>query len=895
MNHFIVILLLLALKVSALVKTNFPKGSEPSVSSQLVTFTENKGQVSDQYYRSRPDVLYSGTTGGLAYHLRKNGISYQISHVDSWKEEKNLKLGEKTKVVDQLSVYRLDINWLGSVQNPEIFTNDALPGYNNYYLAVCPNGVQHVKTFTGVTYKNIYKKIDLHYYQKEGQLKYDYIVAAGADYKQILLEIEGAEKISVNNQGDLIIATPLGEIVQQAPIVLQQEKILPSKWVITKDNANIVRFEINDINPNEAFIIDPVVRRAWSTYYGGSNTEEAYACATDKEGNVIMAGYTNSAGGTIISTPGNHQFQMQGSSDAFVVKFDAGGQRLWGTYFGGSAYERAYSVCTDMQNNVYIAGYTGSNLNGGITTPGCHQPNFGGANEDAFIAKFDSDGARKWSTYYGGFDSDVASSCTIDVFGDLYVAGSTSANNGTSIATAGGFQTVRNGLIAAFLVKFNTSGQRLWGTYYGSADTQSTYGYGCASDASGNIYLCGRINQGGSTLATSGSHQTTFGGGTSDGFLVKFNSVGVRLWATLYGGSAADQVLGCCTDIFNNVYITGFTSSSNAIAASGHQSTYAGVEDGFLVKLDSTGQRQWATYYGGIYSDRAYACFSDLFGNVYFSGSSTSPGSNVIATTGSQQTTSGGGGNYDAYLVKFNANGQRQWGTFYGGSLNDFGMACARDDFGNLYLAGYSGSGSSPLMVTTGAHQTVYGGSSDATLEKLIECPPSEPISTTLPQNLTICENETTTLTAIGSNNIFWFADSTGGVPLSNGPSFVTPTLNAGSYTFYAEAQSCTPIESSAIRTAITVNVEVCTGIVKPNVVGKPTINIYPNPADGIYFVELTEASKLKILDCLGQVIFERQLSTGKNIINLDNYSNGVYFFSIKTANNNNVFKVLKN
>ena len=76
------------------------------------------------------------------------------------------------------------------------------------------NGVQFVKTYTGVTYKNIYKNIDLHYYEVNGQLKYDYLVAAGADYKQIVLEIEGAEKISINGKGELVLVTPLGKVLK---------------------------------------------------------------------------------------------------------------------------------------------------------------------------------------------------------------------------------------------------------------------------------------------------------------------------------------------------------------------------------------------------------------------------------------------------------------------------------------------------------------------------------------------------------------------------------------------------------------------------------------------------------------------------------------------------------
>ena len=92
---------------------------------------------------------------------------------------------------------------------------------NNYYLASCPDGALNVKSYAGVVYKDIYKNIDLHYYEKKGTLKYDYIVAPGADYKQIKLQIKGAEQITASKNGGIIITTPFGKIEEGTPIVYQ--------------------------------------------------------------------------------------------------------------------------------------------------------------------------------------------------------------------------------------------------------------------------------------------------------------------------------------------------------------------------------------------------------------------------------------------------------------------------------------------------------------------------------------------------------------------------------------------------------------------------------------------------------------------------------------------------
>src|SRR5690606_30019464 len=116
----------------------------------------------------------------------------------------------------------------------------------------------------------------------------------------------------------------------------------------------------------------------------------------------------------------------------------------------------------------------------------------------------------------------------------------------------------------------------------------------------------------------------------------------------------------------------------------GHQNILGGNFDAYLVKFNSVGVRQWATYYGGANSDEGYSCSTDGTGNVYLAGPTTSTSN--IASVGHQNTI--GGGQYDAFLVKFNSLGVRQWGTYYGGTGDDFGYSCATDNSGNVFLAG---------------------------------------------------------------------------------------------------------------------------------------------------------------------------------------------------------------
>ena len=588
-----------------------------------VSFTENKGQISDQNYNPRPDVLFSGAANGLTFHIRNNGISYQTSRVDSWKQQdENLpegmrEEGKTDSVPDQMTIYRTDINWLGFNRDYTIENGESTAGFNNYYLPSCPDGAMNVKSYTDVTFKNLYTGVDVKWYEKNGELEYDFIVAPNTDYTKIAWEIQGAEKISIGEDGQLIIKTPLGEIEEQAPIAFQGETIVEATWKI---DGNKISFQLGSYNENEVLIIDPVVR-LWGTYYGGAGGDYGLSCATDASGNIYLAGLYGSLDG--MATTGAHQTTFGGGSfDAFLVKFNSNGVRQWGTYYGGTRADYGRSCATDASGNVYLAGYTESTI--GMATTGAHQTTYGGGSYDAFIVKFNSSGARQWGTYYGGASVDYGISCATGASGNVYLAGYTQSYTG--MATTGAHQTTWGGDMDAFLVKFNSSGVRQWGTYYGG--TGVDYGYSCATGASGNVYLAG-YTQSYTGMATTGVHQTAFGGGGSDALLVKFNSSGVRQWGTYYGGSGNDKSFGCASDASGNVYLAGETSSTTGIAATGaHQTTSGGgASDAYLVKfVDCT------TLFS---QDIITACDSYTWINgVTYTASNTSAKDTLIALSG---------------------------------------------------------------------------------------------------------------------------------------------------------------------------------------------------------------------------------------------------------------------
>ena len=696
-------LLILVLNLSAKeIGTNTLNEYNSKLKVNGIVFTENKGQVYDQNYKARPDVLYGAMVGNLAMHIKKTGISYQLFRVDEWNEVEDEFTHEKRKEIEKQTVYRIDINWQDANTNFSQSTDETLPGYNNYYLESCPNGALYVRSYTGVTLHNLYKGIDLHYYEKSGELKHDYIVAPNVDYKQIKLKVEGAS-VSINKDGSLLLTTPLGKIQEGAPIVYQNGKQLKANW---KLESNILSFEVEHYNPTQELIIDPVTR-VWGTYYGGSGAEEGHSCASDAAGNVYLTGLTESNTGTIIATVGAHQAAYDNDYDCFLVKFNTNGLRQWGTYYGGDRHERGWSCACDASGNVYVAGYTISNTFSVFATVGAHQT-VRGLGYDGFLVKFNTNGIRQWGTYYGGNGWDSGNSCVCDDAGNVYLAGSTSSNSGTVIATGGVHQTVYGGgSYDGFLAKFNTNGVRLWGTYCGGNGYEE--GNECALDGEGNVFLAGTTSStDGTAITTTGAHQTVYGGGNWDGFIVKFDANGLRLWGTYYGGSVSEAGYSCAIDGAGNVYLTGSTSSSSGTViatAGGHQTLYGGSSDAFLAKFNTNGVRLWGTYYGGSQDDLGYSCTTDANGNIYVAGNTKSNSGTVIATAGAHQTVHGGG-TYDGFLVVFNSNGIRQWGSYYGGSGWETGWSCTSDAAGNVYLAGQTSSNTGTVIATAGVHQT---------------------------------------------------------------------------------------------------------------------------------------------------------------------------------------------
>lgn len=854
----------------------------------------------DQFYNPRPDVLYAAMAGEMCVHIKNNGLSYQLYKTDSYKEHLDPKTKQKHFLPGTQTVYRVDLSWINANKNI-ISSHDArLPGYTNYYLQACPmGGVLQVMSYKGITLNNLYNGIDLHYYEKNGELKHDYIVAPHAGYKQIQLKLEGAE-VALNRDGSLILTTPLGKIQEGAPVVYQNNKQIPAKWTVKN---NILGFEIENYNPDLELIIDPVTR-LWGTYYGSgpsgpSGIDYGYGCATDASGAVYLTGYANGgSAGTAIATAGSHQSTIDLGADAYLAKFDGNGVRQWATYYGGDGNDIGYSVTVDGSSDVYMCGSTGTSNGSGqytvmVTPPNSHQSVFGGG-WDAFLVKFNSSGVRQWGTYYGGTGDDKAYSVATDTNNNVIIAGETTSGGNTVIATTGCHQGSYWALGDGFLVKFNSSGQRQWGTYYGGNKADAVLSV--ATDASGNIFFTGNSEtDSGVAIATASSHQPTHYAYLESAFLVKFSPGGGRVWGTYYGDDGGGT--SACVDSKGDVYMTGYTGSAQFLGnelvstPGSHQATYGGGgSDAFLVKFATTGTRIWGTYYGGSQYDEGYSCKTDHLQNVYISGrtGSSSWQNTMIATSDAVQTSFGGGD--DAFLVKFNSLGQRQWGTYYGALGVEIGYACATDPSANVFMAGPASTYVGTSVATPGSHQPAYGGgSSDAFLAKFDPCnAPAQPSA--IDGSTIVCIGSSANIYSVeaiaGAESYVWeipgdWASITNAYVMAASPG------SSGVFTLTA-FNGC----GASVPQTISVTVSDCTGLPENNQASQ--ISLYPNPTSGLFNIQSNDEYELTVLNAVGQIVYTQKLKPGSNGINVETLAAGVYFLNLKTATAAKQFKLVK-
>jgi hypothetical protein len=324
----------------------------------------------------------------------------------------------------------------------------------------------------------------------------------------------------------------------------------------------------------------------YSTYLGGSFSDQGNGIAVDSLGNAYVTGLTSS---TNFPTANALQPALAGDVNAFVTKVNASGSALvYSTYLGGNQADSARGIAVDSSGNAYVTGLASSP---DFPTVAPFQPSLACAFGNVFVSKFNASGsALIYSTYLGGSggedEGDFGTGIAVDGSGNAYLTGFVSSTN---FPTMNAFQPSLGGASGnAFVSKFNASGTALvYSTYLGGSGTEVSgdEGLGIAVDDSGNAYVVGWTSS--TNFPTANAVQPAYGGGSFDAFVTEFNSTGSALiYSTFLGGSNYDAADGIAVDSSGNAYVTGETESTNFPTANAFQPTYGGgAEDAFITKI----------------------------------------------------------------------------------------------------------------------------------------------------------------------------------------------------------------------------------------------------------------------------------------------------------------------
>ena len=245
----------------------------------------------------------------------------------------------------------------GSNRDAHVIGEELQPGKSNYFRGRDPAQWRtNVPTYGRVRYRQVYAGIDLVYYGNQRRLEYDFVVAPGADPKAIRLAFQGAERLFVDPDGNLVLKLQDGHLTLHRPVAYQE--INGSRHTVNSAfemlAANGVGFSLGPYDQSRPLIVDPVI--GYSSYLGGGSDETPYAIAVDSAGNAYVTGLTYSA--SFPTTAG--AFQETGiGADAFVTKLNASGSGLvYSTYISGSHIEWGTGIAVDPSGNAFVAGKT---------------------------------------------------------------------------------------------------------------------------------------------------------------------------------------------------------------------------------------------------------------------------------------------------------------------------------------------------------------------------------------------------------------------------------------------------------------------------------------------------------------------------------------------------------
>ncbi len=722
---------------------------DEGVGAQSTVFVHNVGQAG-------PDVLFNTLDSAGRLLFARGEVLLTLRSPDRVADLLNPSLeGDQRESPPHQNPTKLRLRFESANEGVQVVGREQLPGIVNYYLGNDPKSwYTDISTFESIAYEGLYDGIDLVYSGQAGALKGTYVIAPGANPEAIKWRYEGASSVRVR-KGKLVIS--VGETDETPPLIERQ----PVAWQTVNGNRvpvvvrYLVRrdgrigFSVGQYDEALPLTIDPTLD--YSTYVGGSGSEEGCGIAVDGEDNIYVAGISDVNFGPsslVAGTLGGEAY------DAFVTKLDpsqaGASQMVYHSYFGGSDFDNPTWIEVDASGRAYVVGYTRS-----VDFPTTNSAFQSEAPQDhtGMVAQLDDAGRIHYASYLGGSEIDELAQCAV-ADGLLYTVGHTQSSDFP--ITQDAYQACHEDFDAAISVLDTTQSgpdSLVYSTCYGGSETEE----GLALDVQDSVvYFAGRTKS--DDLPMEQPIQAARRGGL-DAFLVKLDPSQSNddqlLFATYLGGQDEDISGGVAADASGSVYWTGATKSTYFPTTAVSPGYGGGDYDAFLVSLETDPPSLiFSRLVGGQGTDGIRGTVIDRIGNVYVTGGT---GSADFPTVDPIRATFLGGvapeeslafyGPGDPFVAKFDPTGTMLFGSYLGGSGADAGLGIALDSRGDVYVTG--GTRSTDLE-TVAAYQNANAGKYDIFVVRiggLAPCIELEDIDVISPVTATLGISSTLTAT----------------------------------------------------------------------------------------------------------------------------------------------------
>ncbi len=618
-------------------------------------FIENKGQWDKQ-------VQFRGDLPAGNFYLQKNGFTIvqhnttdlgeaHDNHQPPVATDSRARIARNTQSVDSaghspitIRSHAYRVQFIGGAANPQIVPDKVLPGYSNYIKGNDPSKwISHVKSCQAVIYKNVYPHIDVRYYSESGRLKYDIIVHPGGNVNDIVMQYDGANKLSVKNS-ELVIKTSVGDVRELYPYTYQFDNIHGRKETSCAykiEGKNRVRFKTGDYTKTSTLVIDPTI--IFSSFTGSTTDEWGFTATPGPDGSLFSGGIAFGTG--FPASPGAYKTTWTRGGrrglDISIFKFSAtGNRREYATYLGGGADDFPHSLYCDPQGNLVILGRTYSG-----DYPGTLIGQGGGC--DMVVTKLNAQGsAIIGSLRIGGsgndglniedqmesndhimnsllrnYGDDSHSEVILDNNGFIYVAGQSQSN---FPMIGNGFQQTRNGNQDGVVLKINPDCNTvIWSSFLGGSGDDAAFVL-ALRPATNEIYVAGGTSSGDLPGTVPGLNNGVISSGLAgfiDGYVSIISNDGTTLQRTIYMGTQqADLIYGIQFDRNSFPYVMGVTRGSWPVINAAYSN--AGAKQ-FITKLrPDLSSIEYSTVFGSGNKPNIspVAFLVDRCENVYISG-----------------------------------------------------------------------------------------------------------------------------------------------------------------------------------------------------------------------------------------------------------------------------------